>query len=119
MKTSLINSIASARRGFSGNDETQFDAGYADPNRLYGVGASGLTDENNGFGGGRPAASFSDAAPPGQSGLSEQTAPAQHAALSLDNTAAATTPVSQTRQTQPLTISDGGTAEIRMSARKP
>ena len=116
LKSSLNNSIAHARRGFSGNDETQFDAGYADPNCLYGVGASGLTDENNGFGGGRPAASFSDAAPPGQSGLSEQTAPAQHAALSLDNTAAATTPVSQTRQTQPVTISDGGTAEISVSS---
>jgi hypothetical protein len=102
-KLSPINSIAPARQGFSGNDEA--DLGYADPDRLYGVGASGLTDNNNGFEGAHPAATVSATASPEQPSLSRQTAPSEHApAVLLDKTAATTTPIIQTQQSQPLTI---------------
>ena len=75
-----------------------------------------MTDENNGFGGGRPAASFSDAAPPGQSGLSEQTAPAQACCpLTRQHSSCYDARVTNP-ETQPVTISDGGTAEISVSS---
>jgi hypothetical protein len=107
LKSSLINSLAPARQGSSGNDETLLDGGYADPDRVYGVAASALRDENNGFGGAGPASRVSVAAPPEQAAASEQ-APA----VLLDKTAATPPPIIQTQQTQPLTIDNGGTAEL-------
>src|ERR1700733_9928436 len=107
LKSSLINSLAPARQGSSGNDETLLDGGYADPDRVYGVAASALRDENNGFGGAGPASRVSVAAPPEQAAASGQ-APA----VLLDKTAATPPPIIQIQQTQPLTIDNGGTAEI-------
>ena len=106
-KSSLINAVAPARQGSSGNDETLFDGGYADSGSVYGVAATALTDGNNGFGGAGPAAGVSVAAPPAHAAASEQ-APA----VLLDKTAGTASPIIQTQQSQPLTIGDGGTAEI-------